>query len=88
MTHHVVVLTYHLGPAVSRNPAEVIIGISNDPLQIRGGDQLFIGRKIHLFINEMNLGSVHGARLLFDNSVSVVKPWQPGQRGPSGSGDD
>ena len=49
-------LADELGPAVPCHPAEVIIiGVGDHTLQVRGGDQLFIGRKIHLFVDEMNL---------------------------------
>ena len=59
MAHHVVVLAYQFGTAVTGNPAEMIIGISDDATQIRGGYQLFIGREIYLLINEMCLCFTH-----------------------------
>lgn len=73
VANHVVVLADELSPAVPRYPAEVIIGVGDHTLQVRSGDQLFIGRKIHLFVDEMNLAFLHGAHPLFDHPLSVAK---------------
>ena len=61
MAHHVVVLPHQLGPAVTGDPAEVVIGVGDHAPQIRGGHQLFISCEIHFLINKMAILFAHVA---------------------------
>jgi hypothetical protein len=61
VAHHIVVLAHQFGAAVAGHPAEMIVGVGDHTLQIRGGDQLCIGREIDFLINKMGLLFTHVA---------------------------
>ncbi len=59
VAHQIVVVADQLVDRVAGDAAEGGVGVGDHPAQIRGGDQLFVGRKLHFAVQGMDVSAGH-----------------------------
>jgi len=59
VAYQVVIVTDQLLDGVAGDAAEGGVGVGDHPAQIRGGNQLFVGRKLHFAVQGMDVSAGH-----------------------------